>query len=62
MLFRSTIYATILLPMVVITGFFGMNFAHLPLVESEYGTTLVYILMLVSTVGLVYYFRRKRWL
>lgn len=57
-----TIYATILLPMVVITGFFGMNFAHLPLVESEYGTTLVYVMMLVSTVGLVYYFRRKRWL
>ena len=57
-----TIYATILLPMVVITGFFGMNFEHLPLLESEHGTTLVYVLMLASSLGLIIYFRRKRWL
>ena len=57
-----TIYATILLPMVVITGYFGMNFEHLPLLESRYGTTLVHILMIVSSLGLLVYFYRKRWL
>ncbi len=57
-----TIYATILLPMVVITGYFGMNFAHLPLLESRYGTTLVHILMFVFSAGLLLYFRKKRWL
>jgi len=57
-----TIYATILLPMVVITGFFGMNFEHLPLLESKHGTTLVYVLMIASSLGLIIYFRRKRWL
>lgn len=57
-----TIYATILLPMVVITGYFGMNFEHLPLLESRYGTTLVHILMIASSLGLLVYFSRKRWL
>lgn len=57
-----TIYATILLPMVVITGYFGMNFEHLPLLESRYGTTLVHVLMVASSLGLLVYFNRKRWL
>lgn len=57
-----TIYATILLPMIVITGYFGMNFAHLPLLESRYGTTLVHLLMIASSLGLLLYFRRKHWL
>ena len=57
-----TIYATILLPMVVITGFFGMNFEHLPLLESRHGTSVVYILMFASSLALVIYFRHKRWL
>jgi len=57
-----TIYATILLPMVVITGYFGMNFSHLPLLESRYGTTLVHILMIVSSLGLIVYFRKRHWL
>lgn len=57
-----TIYATILLPMVVITGYFGMNFAHLPLLESRYGTSLVHILMVLSSLGLLIYFHKKRWL
>lgn len=57
-----TIYATILLPMVVITGYFGMNFAHLPLLESRFGTTLVHLLMIASSLGLLLYFRKKGWL
>lgn len=57
-----TIYATILLPMVVITGYFGMNFQHLPLLEWRYGTMVVHVLMLFSTLGLLLYFRKRRWL
>ncbi len=57
-----TIYATIVLPMVVITGYFGMNFQHLPLLESRYGVMVVNVLMLGMTVGLLYYFRKQKWL
>jgi len=57
-----TIYATIVLPMVVVTGYFGMNFSHLPLMDSPHGVTVVHLLMLGMTIGLLVYFRRRRWL
>jgi len=57
-----TIWATILLPLYVLTGYFGMNFAHLPLQDHPYGVAIVHVLMIVMTVGMLIYFRRKRWL
>ncbi|MEE8200354.1 MAG: magnesium/cobalt transporter CorA [Candidatus Acidoferrales bacterium] len=57
-----TIWATIVLPLVVITGYFGMNFAHLPLMEWAYGPTVVHIVMVLLPVGLLLYFRKRRWL
>jgi magnesium transporter len=57
-----TIYATIVLPMVVITGYFGMNFSHLPLMDSPHGVTIVHVLMLGISIGLLLYFRKRRWL
>jgi magnesium transporter len=57
-----TIYATIVLPMVVITGYFGMNFTHLPLLDSPYGIMVVHLLMIGLAVGLLIFFRKRRWL
>lgn len=57
-----TIYATIVLPLVVITSYFGMNFQHLPLLGWPYGVTLVHIVMIVLTVGLLIFFRKRHWL
>ena len=57
-----TIWATILLPLYVLTGYFGMNFAHLPLQDHPYGVAIVHVLMIVMTVGMLIYFRKKRWL
>ncbi len=57
-----TIYATIVLPMVVITGYFGMNFDHLPFQGWRYGVQIVNGLMVALTIGLLIYFRRRGWL
>lgn len=57
-----TIYATIVLPMVVITSYFGMNFQHLPLQDWPYGVHIVNGLMIALTVGLLIFFRKRRWL
>ena len=57
-----TVYATILMPMVVITSYFGMNFSHLPLLESPNGVMVVHVLMGVLSVGLLVFFRWRRWL
>ena len=56
-----TIYATIVLPMVVITGYFGMNFQHLPFQDWPNGVHVVNVLMIGLTIGLLIYFRRRRW-
>lgn len=53
-----TVYGTIALPFVIITGFFGMNL-HLPWSTDPHGATYATVLMLLSGAVALWYFRRK---
>lgn len=55
-----TVYGTVAIPLVVITGFFGMNL-NLPWAESRYGALFAGGIMLVSIFFVLWYFRRKSW-
>src|SRR5947209_2240997 len=55
-----TIWGTIALPMVIITGFFGMNLP-LPWHDNPHGTLYSIGLMAVTTVATLVYFKMKRW-
>ena len=55
-----TVWGTVALPLVIITGFFGMNL-HLPWSQSQHGAWYATGLMIASTVGILVYFRRKGW-
>ena len=55
-----TIWGTVALPLVIITGFFGMNL-KLPWEGSYLGTAFVLVLMAVSTIAVLVYFKIKRW-
>ncbi len=55
-----TIYGTVALPMVVITGLYGMN-VKLPLQQAPHAFWFVMGLMAASTVAVLWYFRRKKW-
>jgi magnesium transporter len=55
-----TIYGTVAIPLVVITGFYGMNI-RLPGAQSPHALWLVVGIMGASTAGVLWYFRRKRW-
>jgi magnesium transporter len=55
-----TVYGTVALPLVIITGFFGMNL-HLPWHDSRYGAWYATGLMVISTLLVLSYFRRKGW-
>ncbi|HXS76790.1 MAG TPA: magnesium/cobalt transporter CorA [Terracidiphilus sp.] len=55
-----TIWGTVALPLVIITGFFGMNL-KLPWANNPHGTDYAVALMAVSTISILVYFKRKRW-
>jgi magnesium transporter len=57
-----TVLTTIVMPLNLITGVFGMNFAHIPGLTSPTAFWLTLVLMSGLAVGMVWFFRRKGWL
>jgi len=56
-----TVIATIFLPLTFITGIYGMNFDILPGKENPFGFWSLMIFMLALVVGMLLYFRYKKW-
>jgi magnesium transporter len=56
-----TIVSTIILPPTFIVGYYGMNFPHMPEFSWHYGFLYVLALIIGSTVGLLWYFKKKHW-
>lgn len=57
-----TIVSTIMLPLTLISGVFGMNFAEIPLAHWRWGFALVIAVMGLLGVSMAYYFRRRGWM
>jgi Mg2+ and Co2+ transporter CorA len=57
-----TVLTAVFLPLNLITGFFGMNFDSLPLIHSATGIWSAVGVMAAVGIGLLVYFRRKRFL
>jgi magnesium transporter len=56
-----TVFSSILLPLNFIASFYGMNFEHLPGLHSPQALGILSIVMLLTTVLAVWFFRRKGW-
>ncbi len=56
-----TVIATIFIPLTFIAGVYGMNFEHMPELSWRYGYGLVWGIMIVVALGMLAYFRRKKW-
>ncbi len=57
-----TIIATIFIPLTFLAGLYGMNFKFMPELEWKWGYPVVLAIMIVSVAGMLFYFRRKKWL
>ena len=57
-----TIASIILMGNSLIAGIYGMNFAHMPELGWIYGYPGTIIAMVVLSVGMFIYFRRRGWL
>ena len=58
---QLTIIATIFLPLTAVTGFFGMNFEHIPW-NSPLAFILTTLFILAIPVVMLRWFRRWGWL
>lgn len=56
-----TIFSVIFMPLTFIVGVYGMNFDNMPELRSTNGYYIVLAAMFVIAVGMVIYFRRKKW-
>ncbi|MDI6888819.1 MAG: magnesium/cobalt transporter CorA [Methanocellales archaeon] len=57
-----TIIATIFIPLTLVVGIYGMNFAYMPELGWRWGYPLVLLLMVAIGISMLVYFRRKMWL
>jgi magnesium transporter len=57
-----TIIATIFIPLSFVAGVYGMNFGFMPELQWRYGYFAALALMLAIAIGMLVYFRRRRWL
>lgn len=57
-----TLISTVMLPLSFIAGVYGMNFRHMPELEWRLGYPYALSLMALVSIGILAWFRRKRWL
>lgn len=57
-----TIISTIFIPLTFIAGVYGMNFENMPELRSDYGYFVVIAGMLLVGIGMIFYFRKKKWI
>ena len=56
-----TVFSVIFIPLTFIVGVYGMNFDHLPELHWRYGYFIVWGIMLLIVVGMIGYFKRRKW-
>ncbi len=57
-----TLLTAIFIPPTFLVGLWGMNFANMPELRSEYGYFVSLGILLVIMIGMVFFFHKKKWL
>ena len=57
-----TVVTVLVLPLSLLTGWYGMNFAGMPELGWKYGYPAVITVSVLIVAGLIWYFKRKKWL
>ena len=56
-----TVITVIFIPLSFLTGIFGMNFLHMPLLENPYSFIMFLVTCTVIVSTMLLYFKRKKW-
>jgi len=57
-----TIISTLFIPLTFIAGVYGMNFEHMPELKWRWGYFAVWGVMGIVTMGMLLFFRRRKWI
>lgn len=57
-----TIMASIFIPLTFFAGIYGMNFDYIPELKYKYSYFILWGIFIFMVLGMVVYFRRKKWL
>ncbi len=57
-----TIMASIFIPLTFLAGIYGMNFDNMPELHYKYSYFYLLGIMLIVILGMIWYFKRKKWL
>lgn len=57
-----TIIATLFIPTTFIAGVYGMNFSNMPELQWKYGYLVAWAMMAAVFIGMLVFFRKKKWL
>ncbi|MGG0582137.1 magnesium/cobalt transporter CorA [Priestia aryabhattai] len=56
-----TIISSIFIPLTFVVGLYGMNFDHMPELHWHYGYYIVLGIMVLMTISMILWFKRKGW-
>jgi len=56
-----TIFAAIFIPLTFLAGIYGMNFEYIPELGFKYSYLIFWIVVIALGLGLLIYFKRKKW-
>jgi magnesium transporter len=57
-----TIISTLFIPLTFIVGVYGMNFKYMPELEQQWGYPAVWVMMIVISVAMYFFFKRRHWI
>ena len=57
-----TIFAAIFIPLTFVAGVYGMNFQYMPELSYKWAYPIWWVIVIIITVGMVLYFKKKKWL
>lgn len=57
-----TIFASVFIPLTFFAGIYGMNFEYLPELKYKYAYPIFWMVVILLSGGLLFYFKRKKWL
>ncbi|WP_264520998.1 magnesium/cobalt transporter CorA [Flavobacterium sp. N1994] len=56
-----TVVSVFFMPLTFIVGVYGMNFDNMPELHWQYGYFIIIGLMFLLLLGMIYYFKKKKW-